>query len=410
MADGTKIEWTDATWNPITGCSLASPGCTNCYAMQLAGTRLSGHPSRKGLTLDTKSGPVWTGEVRLNRAWLDAPLRWKRPRRVFVCAHGDLFHESVPDAWIDAVFAIMALAPQHSFQILTKRAERMRTYMSGRPGKLARFMIDEYLIDGKANGYIVRADWPVSSIGSIDAPEDVTMRQWPLPNVWLGVSVEDQKRAEERIQHLLETPAAVRWISAEPLLGPIDLNCLTLSGDGEMDAVHPWSWEQEEANWVDTSDAWETDFEDHFGHEPGAKRGPMHPVLDWVVVGGESGANARPMHPYWARALRDQCAAAGVAFLFKQWGQWAPICEMSEEAVDACFDPPPAHSPDASRRLRVDQCVLHGDGRRFDGRAMYERPAFEQGSHAMTMMAIGKKAAGRLLDAIEHNAFPQAAT
>lgn len=135
MADGTPIEWTDATWNPVTGCSVLSAGCTNCYAMRLAGTRLQHHPSRAGLTTPSriKSGtglgkPVWNGQVRFNEQWLTEPLRWKRPRRIFVVAHGDLFHDAVPDAWIDQVFAVMALAPQHQFQVLTKRAARMRAY------------------------------------------------------------------------------------------------------------------------------------------------------------------------------------------------------------------------------------------------------------------------------------------
>jgi len=128
MSDGTKIEWTDATWNPITGCSIVSPGCTNCYAMRLAGTRMKHHPTRIGLTVDSKAEPVWNGQVRFNEQALDHPLRWRRPRRIFVCAHGDLFHESVPDEWIDQVFAVMALAPQHTFQVLTKRAKRMREW------------------------------------------------------------------------------------------------------------------------------------------------------------------------------------------------------------------------------------------------------------------------------------------
>lgn len=130
MSDGTNIEWTDATWNPITGCAVVSPGCTNCYAMKLAGTRLRHHPSRAGLTRDSKAGPVWTGEVRLNEQWLTQPLQWRRPRKIFVCAHGDLFAENVPDAWIDRVFAVMALCPQHTFQVLTKRSKRMREYCS----------------------------------------------------------------------------------------------------------------------------------------------------------------------------------------------------------------------------------------------------------------------------------------
>ena len=136
MAQDSKIEWTDATWNPITGCSVVSPGCTNCYAMGLAGTRLKNLPSRIGLTRESKAGPVWNGQVRLNAEWLDQPLRWKRPRKIFVCAHGDLFAEAVPDEWIDRVFAVMALAPQHTFQVLTKRSAPMigRTYLErGQP-------------------------------------------------------------------------------------------------------------------------------------------------------------------------------------------------------------------------------------------------------------------------------------
>ncbi len=128
MADKTHIEWTDATWNPITGCSVVSPGCTNCYAMKLAGTRLQHHPSRVGLTVGSKTGPVWNGKVRRNREWLAQPLEWKKPRMVFVCAHGDLFHEDVPDDWILDVFTVMAIASRHTFQILTKRADRMRDF------------------------------------------------------------------------------------------------------------------------------------------------------------------------------------------------------------------------------------------------------------------------------------------
>jgi len=141
MADNTKTEWTDATWNPITGCSVVSNGCKHCYAMKLAGTRLQHHPSRAGLTVDTKNGPVWNGEVRFNGLWLDQPLHWKRPRMVFVCAHADLFHEAVPDEWIDKVFAVMALASQHTFQVLTKRPERMLKYLTS--AGLVRRVIDE---------------------------------------------------------------------------------------------------------------------------------------------------------------------------------------------------------------------------------------------------------------------------
>lgn len=345
MSDGTHIEWTDATWNPITGCSVVSPGCANCYAMKLAGTRLKDIPSRQGLTRASKAGPVWTGEVRLNEGWLDQPLRWRRPRRIFVCAHGDLFHESVPDEWIDRVFAVMALAPQHQFQVLTKRSARMLHYMA-----------DWAVADGfdrlhrwaRANLANARADARPLTVG--------TAPRLPLPNVWLGVSVEDQARADERIPDLLATPAAVRWISAEPLLGPINLQvshdwCDLCGGTGML------------ARWPKGRC--------HVCNGKGrvAIMGPpkrdSYPRLDWVVVGGESGPGARPMHPDWARSLRDQCADAGVPFLFKQWGEYEADQIGPEDARSISC--PPGH---------------------------------------VNFRNVGKKAAGRLLDGVLHDGFP----
>lgn len=342
MSDNTAIEWTDATVNAVNGCSVTSPGCTNCYAMRLAGTRMKHHPSRAGLTQDSKAGPVWTGEVRLHEPALWQPLHWKRPRRIFWNAHGDLFHPAVPDEWIDRVFAVCALTPQHTHQILTKRPERMRERVSNMAASGAPYW--RHVLSGML----------------LDAMNGQPPPPWPLPNVWLGTSVEDQARADERIPHLLATPAAVRWLSCEPLLSHVLIGF----------------------DWLRN--------------------------LDWIVVGGESGPGARPMHPDWARSLRDQCAAAGVPFLFKQWGEWAPVCEMTEAALDACYHLAPEGDPEASRRRKVDQCVLHADGQRFDGRAMFERGAFVQGSRAMTMMAIGKKRAGRLLDGVLHDGFPEA--
>lgn len=422
MAEHTKIEWTDATWNPITGCSVVSPGCTNCYAMKLAGTRLDRHPSRAGLTKQTKAGPVWTGEVRFNEQWLTQPLQWKRPRRIFVCAHGDLFHESVPDEWIDKVFAVMALAPQHTFQVLTKRAKRMREYCVS-------------LVESEEH-FERFCDALVTNVGdyTVDHLFDTTL---PLPNVWLGISAEDQQRADERIPDLLATPAAVRWVSAEPLLGQIDFSKWTASPgqvgdyrggqvflDDEMRMEHlqdgehvarpvnlpssnrlpplprsarvipsditaestqpihdlgssaidgeargvgsirsaapikvPFPVEQssEIANLslVCRNDdglretAWPTNSEidtlalktapdvrsvkanesadlgKGFAVLVERNKFPIHGEnhnISWVVVGGESGPGARPMHPDWARSIRDQCQAAGVAFNFKQWG------------------------------------------------------------------------------------------
>lgn len=330
MSDGTKIEWTEATWNPITGCSVTSPGCTNCYAMKLAGTRLKHHPSRAGLTTDTKAGPVWTGEVRFNEAWLTQPLKWRRPRRIFVCAHGDLFHESVPDEWIDRVFAVMALAPQHTFQVLTKRAARMREYMRRSCGRIA----DAVMRLRRERG-VVSALAPLPHVRPGAA-------WWPLPNVWLGVSVEDQTRADERIPDLLATPAAVRWLSCEPLLGPVDVgpwiptcyecgaSCgLRLPGPPEVERCT----ECDEECGPETEPVFsegcpkccgELEFVcpdcDHYM----VYQHPDTPNIDWVVVGGESGPGARPMHPDWARSIVDQCKVAGVPVFVKQLSSGGP--------------------------------------------------------------------------------------
>lgn len=337
VADDTHIEWTDATWNPVTGCSVVSPGCTNCYAMKLAGTRLQHHPSRAGLTQETKAGPVWTGEVRLNEGWLDQPLRWRRARRIFVCAHGDLFHESVPDEWIDRVFAVMALCPQHTFQVLTKRADRMRAYLTGDRSEL-------------------RAAITVNSLRlGLGDPRPVRL---PLPNVWLGVSVEDQQRANERIPDLLATPAAVRFLSCEPLLGPVDLTWIEFPNErGRMECY----------------DALDLHMDQGDGPLP---EGDCSAVVDWVICGGESGPGARPMHPDWARSLRDQCTAARVPFFHKQNGAWAPL-----QAGDGYW---PTDSGGCIR--------LNPEGMRADD--------------GWPMQLVGKKHAGRLLDGVEHNGMP----
>jgi protein gp37 len=300
MAETSKIEWTEATWNVITGCSVVSPGCTNCYAMRLAGTRLQHHPSRAGLTRDSKAGPVWTGETRLNEEWLDQPLNWRRPRRIFVCAHGDLFHESVPDEWIDRVFAVMALAGQHTFQVLTKRAARMRAYVAadrmGRIEHFAKRMMRERSGDPSK---------PVLTGKTLAGT-------WPWSHVHLGVSAEDQKRADERIPDLLATPAAVRFVSAEPLLGPLDLTDVDYVPYLDSFRTRPRE-NPDDPNWPALR------YDVLRGHMKGPDDIGL-PKLDWVIAGGESGPGARPMHPDWIRSLRDQCTAAGVPFFFKQWG------------------------------------------------------------------------------------------
>lgn len=351
MSDGTKIEWTDATWNVVNGCSVTSPGCTNCYAMRLAGTRLKHVESRKGLTIDSKAGPVWNGTTKFNEPVLLDPIRWKRPRRIFVCAHGDLFHESVPDEWIDRVVVVMALARQHQFQVLTKRSARMREYFTRLHDEPDRDTLRRLV-----------AAWPA---GSLTPEGGVTI---PLPNVWLGVSVEDQARADERIPDLLATPAAVRWLSCEPLLGPV--------------VLHP-TW-LPSTRWPPLYSKRNSGFHD----QPG---GGLH----WVVAGGESGPGARPMHPDWARSLRDQCAAAGVAFHFKQWGNWLPCAHLT--------------SADQSRWAPR---ALDGSGRVFDfarnaGRStcIMANPTYRQDDDPFFWW-FSKKIAGRLLDGVTHDGFP----
>lgn len=279
MADKTKIGWTDATWNIITGCSMVSAGCTNCYAMGLAGSRLRHHPSRAGLTRETGGRSVWTGDVRFNEGWLDQPLRWRAPRRIFVCAHGDLFHEAVPDDWIDRVFAVMGECRQHTFQVLTKRPERMRDYLDER--RKGRPLMPS--IGGGLLGY-----------------HPFNCEVMPPENIWLGTSIEDQATADARIPHLLATPAAARFVSAEPLLGALDLRITQARGSSRvLNALTGTSFSETSLSGL-----------------------PRGPGLDLVIVGGESGPRARPMHPDWVRSLRDQCVSAGVAFYFKQWGEW----------------------------------------------------------------------------------------
>ncbi|HEY1605596.1 MAG TPA: phage Gp37/Gp68 family protein [Allosphingosinicella sp.] len=325
MADRSAIEWTDASWNPIraraitlqsdgsgkdrTGwhCEHVSEGCRNCYAEAFnrrLGTTFGYKPGN--LKHRTRLGDR-RGEVTLflDETMLLAPLRWRRPRKIFVGSMTDIFADFVPDEWLDRMFAVMALCPHHVFQLLTKRPERMRRYHE-------RFERADWLgnlldiMDELARGCGV-------SFGSSG------FTRWPLPNVWLGTSIEDRPALLDRAGHLRKTPAAVRFFSCEPLLG--DLGDVVLSD------------------------------------------------IDWIICGGESGADARPMHPDWARSLRDQCAAAGVPFFFKQWGEYRPCTES--ELKQACG------------------ATLVGDGL--------------TGAY---MMRVGKKKAGRLLDGVEHNGMP----
>ena len=377
MADGTKIEWTDATWNPVTGCSVVSPGCKHCYAMRLAGGRMKNHPSRAGLTQPTDAGPVWTGEVRFNEQWLNQPLDWSKPRMIFVCAHCDLFHEDVPDDWIDRIFAIMALCPQHTFQVLTKRAERMRDYM--RSCTLERLAAsvptpsNPRMSKHEVDARITASPPAVAELYHCSRPE------WPLRNVWLGVSVEDQKRADERVPHLLDTPAAVRWVSAEPLLGPVDLSGYLRVAGGSFDGDPLAGAFMAQA--IEDGTGW------------------ARPALDWVVAGGESGPGSRPMHPHWVERIRDDCAAVGVPFHFKQWGDWVPALQFPAGIDD---------DPEQSRFASVvwDGSAWEETNGHWTDREQWAIAECGQDPEQQ-MFRVGKKRAGRLIDGVTHDVFPE---
>jgi protein gp37 len=274
MSATTGIEWTDATWNPVTGCDEVSPGCDNCYAKTFAerfrGT--PGHYFEQGF------------DVVLRPGKLTLPLSWKKPKRVFVNSMSDLFHKDVPDDYIAQVFAVMGATPQHTYQVLTKRHGRMRSLLRS---DAFRALTKDAHVKMQLDGALPY--------------RPLVINAWPLKNVWLGVSVEDQQRANLRVPALLETPAAKRFLSCEPLLGSVWLR-----------------------HWLPVSlcDACEADMEAPMCAPCYADFNANH--VDWVIVGGESGAGYRSMELGWARSLRDQCADAGVPFLFKQVGGRTP--------------------------------------------------------------------------------------
>jgi protein gp37 len=257
----TDIEWSEYVWNPVRGCTKISPGCKHCYAETFAERfrGVKGHAYEQGF------------DVRLVPEALDLPLRWKKPRRVFVNSMSDLFHEQVPSTFIAKVFATMAQAPQHTFQVLTKRVERMRAWMADSVISMHAACIPGHLY--------------LPNRGAT----------WPLPNVWLGVSCEDQATVDTRIPRLLTTPAAVRFVSCEPLLGPVDLTRIDYGVKGFCD------------NGRDTR-------------------------LDWIIVGGESGPKARSCNVAWVRSILAQCKAARIPAFCKQLGAYV------EDRNDTGFD------------------------------------------------------------------------
>jgi protein gp37 len=304
VSDKSAIEWCDATWNFLVGCSKVSEGCRNCYAIRSV-KRMSGNPvfghRYQGLVTDL---PVlnWTGKVTLVEELLSRPLHWTRPRKIFVNSQSDLFHPDVPDEWIDKAFGVMARTPRHTYQILTKRPERMADYLLSTPAK-------------DLHARVTRAGLRVTGeilIGDLDPLYGPIVWEWPLPNVWLGTSIEDQRAADERIPHLLKTPAAVRFLSCEPLLGPVDLRAIP-------DPLEPDEWRFDAL-----AGGWYLPASDDGCPEVSGDGPDMGGLIDWVITGGESGPKHRPIDPAWARSLRDQCQAAGVAFFFKQWSGLRP--------------------------------------------------------------------------------------
>lgn len=364
MSDGTKIQWTDATWSPVVGCSPASSGCGGCYAVRDA-WRLSHNPnpgiraSRAGLVEKTTAGVLrWTGKVRFLPAVLDVPLHWAKPRRIFVCSQSDLFHDEVREADIAAVFAVMALAPQHVYQVLTKRAHRMARLL----GDLGFTLLVQSIAQRRG------ADRKLKPILG-----------WPLRNAWIGVSVENQEAADARVPALLSTPAAVRWLSCEPLLGDVNLRRVAdpVNGGGYV---------------LDALEGRRMTWENRVPDRP-AMRSPIGRV-DWVVVGGESGPRSRPMHPGWARSLRTQCTSSLVPFFFKAWGDWRP----APAGPFACV----------RRREDAGQVVRWGESR-------VEAVAIPGGANddsgvAELLQRVGKGAAGREIDGRTWDEMPEVTT
>lgn len=355
MADNTKIEWADATWNPVRAlhpigpngadgtklgwhCEHVSEGCRNCYAETFNQRRLgTGLPYKPGHRADVTHF--------LDQKMLLAPLRRRKPTRYFLSSMTDIFGAWVPDEHLDRIFAVMALAPQHTFMVLTKRSERMRAYLAGHAGHIGTAIetLRRWLFSYQPGLCLDRGLQPN---GPYPLPWVAPGTSWfPLPNVWLGTSVEDQRAADERIPHLLATPAAVRFLSCEPLLGPVDLTRIKrINGD-------------EVQTWNALTGGWQVIDGDHF-------RTGLTAKIDLVIAGGESGKNARAPHPDWFRVMRDQCATAGTAFNFKQWGEWGRVADQ-RPAVD--------HLPQDADTLT--RCGRSRAGRLLDGRTHDEFPA-----------------------------------
>jgi protein gp37 len=308
MAENTSIEWADSTFNPWVGCTKVSPGCDHCYAAVSTPARAMAIQWGPGQLRHRTAASTWQQPMRWERDHEAFYREHGRRRRVFCASLADVFDNEVPAPWRWDLFRLVNATPNLDWLLLTKRIGN------------ARAMLNEAAaaVDGDFVGALC---WDSQ----------------PWANVWLGVTVVNQEEADRDIPKLLATPARVRFLSIEPMLGPVSLDCWPVYGEEEK------------------------------------------PLLHWVICGGESGPHARPMHPDWAISLRDQCAAAGVPFLFKQWGDWLPVELPSSEE---CY-------------------AEDGSERALEGRIRVQRVDRQD------MARIGKKAAGRLLDGLEHNGFPE---
>ena len=363
MSTNSSIEWTDATWNTLSGCTRISEGCDHCYIERTPPFRMA-HRKFDSPRIGGSTGII------LHEDRLELPLHWRNPRRVFVNSLADLFHDDVPAEHIAKVFATMARAERHTFQVLTKRPARMRSLLADGGVKLLEATSDE-----------------ATAMALYDA-------YWPLPNVWIGTSVESQKWADIRVPQLLRTEAAIRFLSIEPLLGPIDLH-------GPIHADGPLRGSRTKLTyWLTGEPQWAPE-------ETGPTGVVMQPLavgpqIDWVIVGGESGPGARPMHPDWARKLRDQCVESNVPFFLKQWGEWGVDWPLDKDgrivpgprglrvtvANDgAIYQPGDLSYPDGPRygeAIRADhnranltpmyRLGKHATGRELDGRTWDEQP------------------------------------
>lgn len=371
----TKIEWTQESWNPIRGCVRVSPGCQNCYAERIAARFSKPGLAYEGLAEMTPQGPRWTGKISFVEKAITEPLRRRTPTTYFVNSMSDLFYDAVPLDWIVRIFAVMALSSQyeryggnkgHTFQILTKRAKRMREILTSPDFHLRVAHEMNELAAESPNLHHTKGPWPSEMSDLVKKKE---AHVWPIPGVWIGISAENQETADERIPELLKCPAAVRWVSAEPLIGPLNLLGYMMEGEdpgrcSNCKGGHGFTRCPNYGSIAKTRSEYEggPDVCEDFKR----KNFSLH----WVVAGGESGPGARMISPEWARNLRDECQKAGVAYFFKQWGEWR-LDQVGDELVGS------------------------------------NKERFYLGNGQM-MQKVGKGKAGRILDGRVWDEFPKA--